>query len=86
MSDSPKTIDDLRTALFATLDGIRNGTVDVAKAKAINDVAKTIVETAAVEVEYLKVTDGGQSEFISSAVGNANLPPGINGVTRHRLR
>lgn len=97
-----KTIDDLRAALFETLDKVRDGTLDVERARAVNEVAKTIVDTAKVEVDYLRVTDGGESSFISSAIGAGNLPPGlppaaprghadtpnngITGIVRHRLQ
>jgi hypothetical protein len=93
------TIEDLRNALFETLQGVRDGSVDLDQARAINDVAKTIVETAKVEVDYLRVTNGGESSFISSAIGADNVPPGLQqgdppaqlgngilGITRHRLR
>jgi hypothetical protein len=80
-----KTIEDLRDHLFATLQAVKDGSLDLDKARAINDVAKTIVDTAKVEVDYLRVTGGGESQFIDSAVGNNNLPPGITGITTHRL-
>lgn len=81
-----KSISDLRDTLFATLDAVKDGTLDLDKARQINEVAKTIVETAKVEVDYLRVTGGGESEFINTAIGNDNLPPGITGITRHRLQ
>jgi hypothetical protein len=80
-----KTIEDLRDHLFATLQAVKDGSLELDKARAINDVAKTIVDTAKVEVDYLRVTGGGESQFIDSAVGNDNLPPGITGITTHRL-
>lgn len=81
-----KSISDLREALFATLEGVKAGTVDLDKARAVNEVAKTIVETAKVEVDYLRVTGGGESEFLDGAIGTENLPNGITGITRHRLQ
>lgn len=80
-----KTIEDLRAALFATLEAVKDGTLDLDKARQVNEVAKTIVETAKVEVDYLRVTGGGESTFIDSAVSQDNLPPGITAVHRHRL-
>lgn len=80
-----KSIEDLRDVLFATLEGVKNGTIDVKQAKAINEIGKTLCDTARVEVDYLTAAGGGESSFISTAVGNGNLPPGITGVTRHRL-
>lgn len=77
-------INDLRGTLFETLKGIKDGTIDLDKARAINEVSKTIIDTAKVEVDYLKVNGGGESAFVE-AVANDNLPPGIVGITRHRL-
>lgn len=81
-----KSISDLREALFATLEGVKAGTVDLDKARTVNEVAKTIVETAKVEVDYLRVTGGGESEFLDGAIGADNLPNGITSITRHRLQ
>lgn len=81
-----ENISTLRAALFATLQGVKDGSLDLDKARAVNEVAKTIVETAKVEVDYLRVTGGGESEFIDSGVGANNLPNGITAITRHRLQ
>lgn len=78
-------INDLRTTLFDTLKGIKDGSIDLEKARAINEVSKTIIDTAKVEVDYLKINGGGESPFVE-AVSNKNLPPGIVGITQHRLR
>lgn len=80
-----KTINDLRETLFETLQAVRSGGLDLDKARAVNEIAKTIVDTAKVEVDYLRAAGGGESEFIRTAMWNNNLPPGITGVTRHRL-
>lgn len=81
-----KSINDLREILFATLEGIKDGSVDLDKARAINDLGKTITETAKVEVDYLRAAGGGESSFIDTAIGKSNLPPGITGITQHRLK
>jgi hypothetical protein len=81
-----KSINDLRETLFATLEAVKNGSMDLDKARQVNEVAKTIVETAKVEVDYLRVTGGGESSFIDTAIGGDNLPDGITGRTVHRLR
>jgi len=80
-----KSITDLRDILFATLEGIKTGAVDLDKARNINEVAKTIVDTAKLEVEYLRVTNGDKSTFIGKpSDGASNLPNSITGVTQHR--
>lgn len=81
-----KTMDDLRTALFATLEGVKNGTVAIDQARAVNEIGKTLIDSAKVEVDYLRVSGGGESSFIPTAIGADNLPPGITGITRHRLK
>lgn len=81
-----KSINDLRETLFATLEAVKNGSMDLDKARQVNEVAKTIVETAKVEVDYLRVTGGGESTFIDTAIGSDNLPPGITTSVVHRLK
>lgn len=81
-----QSIEDLREALFATLQGVKDGSIDVEKARAVNELGKTLCDTAKVEVDYIKATGGGESTFLATTIGNSNLPPGVTGVTQHRLR
>lgn len=87
---SSKNISDLRETLFATLEAVKSGQLDLDKARAVNEIAKTIVDTAKVEVDYLRTAGGGESSFIDAAIGNDNLPEGlpngITAITRHRLQ
>lgn len=76
----------LRAILFETLRGVKDGTVELDKAKTISDISTRLIDTAKVEVDYLRVTGGGESSFINSAAGADNLPPGITGRTVHRIR
>ena len=87
MSTASKNIDDLREHLFATLAALRDKTnpMDIDRERAVSEVAKTIIDSAKVEVEYMRLNGGGESEFIASA-GSNNLPDGITGVTRHRIK
>ncbi|MCD9118318.1 hypothetical protein [Pseudomonas bijieensis] len=61
---------DLRDHLFATLEALQDETkpMDIDRAKAIAEVGKVLVDSAKVEVMYLKVMDGdGKSTgFIES--------------------
>ena len=85
MSSDNKTIADLRNAMFDTIDGLRGGTINIDQAKAISELGQVIINSAKVEVDYLKANSGGESSFLE-AIGNANLPPGVTGVTRHRIK
>jgi hypothetical protein len=52
------TIEDLRNHLFATLEALRDEEkpMDLARAKEIANVARVIVDSAKVEVEFAEVT------------------------------
>ena len=82
-----KTPEDLRDRLFAAIDGVRNGTVTVETAGAINQLAQTIVNLSKVEVDYARVTEG-KSRFLHADADAAPtaLPNGITGVRRHLLK
>lgn len=87
---STHTIEDLRRRLFETIDGVKAGTVSVDQAKTISELSQVIVNTAKVEVDYLRATDGGESSFINTAIGASNLPNGlpngIVGIRQHILK
>jgi len=79
-----KTIADLRETLFATMYALRDGSMDVDKARQINEVARTLVETAKVEVDYLRVTEGDKAPFLQTPEPAPLLPPGITHSVVHR--
>lgn len=56
-------IDDLRKHLFETLEGLRDKEhpMDLDRARTIADVGKVIVDSAKVEVDFMKVTGATQS-------------------------
>jgi hypothetical protein len=49
------------------------------------EVEQTIINSAKVEVDYLRVNDGGESPFFEAA-GRKNLPPGITSSRVHRIK
>ena len=79
-----KTINDLRDAMFETMTALKEGKITIEQAKAVSEIGQVIINSAKVEVDYIRANNGGESSFID-AVGKDNLPPGITGVTRHRL-
>lgn len=64
-------IEDLRNHLFATLEALQDqdNPVDVARAKAIAEVAGVIVESAKSEVKFMEVTGAKGSGFIPEEPG-----------------
>jgi hypothetical protein len=83
--NSNKTIDDVRAHLFAVLDGLADEEkpMELDRAKAICDAAQTIINSAKVEVDFLKMGGHSSSEFIGPA---KQLPPGVTGVRTHRIK
>jgi len=79
-----KNISDLRDGLFEAMQMLKDGKLTVEQAKAISDMSQVVINSAKVEVDYIKANNGGETPFLE-AVGNNNLPPGVVGVTRHRL-
>jgi hypothetical protein len=60
-------IRDLRKHLFETIEALKDPDkpMDVNRAKAISSVAQTIINSAKLEVQYLRATDSAdQSEFL----------------------
>jgi Cu/Zn superoxide dismutase len=78
-----KNIDDLRDLLFGAIEGVKNGTLDVERARMIGDLSQVMVNSAKVEVEYAKATGQKGSSFLKQA---QELPNGITGVHVHRMR
>lgn len=96
-------ITQLRHHLLDTLADLRNrdAPMEPDRARAVAQVASVLVDTAKVEIEYLKVTDKQYSEFLD-APEVAQQQPGLGGaagsgytqgtiarlpgVTKHRLK
>jgi hypothetical protein len=92
-------INDLREHLMATLAALRDreNPMEPDRARAVAQVAGVLVETAKVEVDYIKATGQDRSGFleeppqIESDATTAGLPApehrnGIVTITRHKLR
>lgn len=79
---SQKTIEDLRALLFDTIAGVKDGSMSIEKAQMISGLSQVMVNSAKVEVDYAKVTGQKGSSFLTKE----QLPPGITGITQHRIR
>lgn len=89
-------IDALRDHLFATLAALRDPTqpMDIDRAKAVSEVAQTIINSAKVEVDFMRQTGQtapprfllpqGQAPVETTATANG-VKEVSAGVTRHRL-
>jgi len=78
-------ISGLRKLLFETARAVKAGELDVAKARAVNELGRTLIDSAKVEIDYLRLKEDGKSTFIALESDGGELPNGITGIVRHRL-
>lgn len=81
----------LRDHLFDTLKGLKDGSLEVEKAKVIGDISQVLINTAKVEVDFIRANSGGKSEFFASEVKQISETSNgtvtrIGNVTEHKLR
>jgi hypothetical protein len=71
-------IEDLRNHLFATLEALQDqdNPMDLDRAKTIADVSQTIINSAKVEVEFIKTTGQTQTTDFLPGEGRKALTGG----------
>lgn len=76
------TITDLRGHLFDTLRALKDkdNPMDIDRARAVSDIAQTIINSAKVEVDHLRVAGGKGSGFIPEIAPETPLPNGTTAV------
>ena len=70
-------IEDLRNHLFATIEALSDdeNPMDIQRAKAISEVAQTLINSAKVEVEFIKATGADASTgFIPDRPRRPSIP------------
>lgn len=88
------TIEALREELFGTLRALRNAEnpMDIERAKAVVNVADAIIDSAKVEVDYVRATGADGTGFIPTnkpkplPAPNGIAPPGLVSTVRHQLK
>ena len=67
-------INDLRDHLFEALERLKDGEIDIQTAKAMADVGQVIINSAKIEIDFIKATGSNKdSGFIKLADGNEKL-------------
>lgn len=79
-----KNINDLRDSMFETLQLLKDKKITVEEAKAMSEIGQTIINSAKVEIDFVKATGSTGSGFIIPDATPA-LPDGVVGITRHRI-
>lgn len=86
----PKTLDDLREHLFATLEALRDKEkpMEIERAKAIATVAAAVIDSAKAEVTYVKATGRDDLSLPVFAALQAPKPetPHRPAVVTHRIK
>lgn len=71
-----KTMDDLRSVIFETIDDVRKSKIDATTAKAISDLAQNVINSAKAEADYARATGQAvRSGLISTEPTAPALPP-----------
>lgn len=85
-------ISTLRESIFETISALKSGSIDVEKAKVIGDLSQVIINSAKVEVDYIRANGGGQAVFfkVEGTKQVSQTPTGTKTVegnsTVHKLR
>src|SRR5574337_1647095 len=53
----------LQDILMQSIQDVRSGAMDASKAKAVNEIAQTLINSAKVEVEFMRTTKRSESRF-----------------------
>lgn len=77
-------ITQVRQSLLDTLTDLRNreNPIDVDRARAVAQVASVLVDTARVEIDYIKATGADRSDFLEPAPTDPQIPQS-NGPSAH---
>ena len=78
-------IEQVRQALLDTLGALRDSDnpMDIDRARAVAHVASVLVDSAKVEIDYLKITGQGHSDFISGDCDGDDQYPALIAPTAH---
>lgn len=86
---APPHITELRGHLMAALAALRDRDTPMEpdRARAMAQVGSVLIDSAKVEIEYLKTTGQDRSDFLETPpdAGPLQLGNGITSITRHRL-
>jgi hypothetical protein len=63
-------IQDLRNHLFETLEMLKDGDIEIDRAIAIADVSRAIIDTAKVEIQYIKAIESNQKSLFLDQPGS----------------
>ena len=66
--ETPTGMASLQDILMQSIKDVRRGAMDASKAKAVNEIAQTLINSAKVEVEFMRATKRSESRFFQPGV------------------
>jgi hypothetical protein len=73
-------IDDLRATLFESIKLLKEGKLDVAQAKAISEMSQVVINSAKVELDFMREFGGKGTGFVPDALAAHGQPRLVKGV------
>ena len=62
-NETPTGMASLQDILMQSIKDVRSGSMDASTAKAVNEIAQTLINSAKVEVEFMRATKRSESRF-----------------------
>jgi hypothetical protein len=82
MSKAARTSQGLRDILFDEIDELRGGDGDPTKSLAVANLAKQIINTAKVELDFHRVMQAAEAQGTPIKLGNLQLGSGAAGAKK----
>jgi glutamate synthase domain-containing protein 2 len=75
-------ITELRSIMFDTLNKLKSGDIEVDRAREINNLSQTIINSAKVEIDFMRVSghDGGTGFISGAPITTIKQPPKVPGL------
>ena len=65
-NETPTGMSSLQDILMQSIKDVRSGSMDASTAKALNEIAQTLINSAKVEVEFMRATKRSESRFFQN--------------------
>ena len=65
-NETPTGMASLQDILMQSIKDVRSGSMDASTAKALNEIAQTLINSAKVEVEFMRATKRSESRFFQN--------------------
>ena len=67
-NETPTGMASLQDILMQSIKDVRSGSMETSTAKAINEIAQTLINSAKVEVEFMRATKRSESRFFQPGI------------------